>query len=61
MSKQYEAKIILGGSAEQIAHTLITIARNIQIGNRHQPDQSLSELDAYGYEDIVIHSEIKEV
>ena len=59
MNKQYQVKLTLEGSASQIEHTLLAIVRTLQV-QQHYTDKVIY-VDASGYEDILIHSELKEI
>ena len=57
-SKTFQAKLTLEGTAEQIEHALLALVRNIQLHTYHY---AKLRLDATGYEDILIDSELKEI
>lgn len=61
MNKQYQAKLTLEGTAEQIEHTLLAIARTLQVQRYYYPEIAVNVINAPGYEDILIESELKKV
>lgn len=60
MNKYYQVKLTLEGNEEQITHTLLTIARNMQVQQHYLPGQAIY-IDARGYEDILIDSQLEEI
>lgn len=59
-SKTFQAKLTLEGTAEQIEHALLAVIRDIQAYNYHRgDDRVLFKIGAYGYEDILVDSELK--
>ena len=60
MNTQYQVQLTLEGNKEQIDFSLRAICRDIY-GVGKDNNTPLTDIRARGYEDILIHSELKEI